>query len=213
VHGFHIAEDPERNGGGPGDVVRFRIADDVRVAPDTLERRAIAAAKQGDWDGIHFLYARYAEDVWRYVESIVHDPHEAEDITQNVFAKLITAIRKYEEQTVPFTAWIMRVARNATLDYLRSRRQLPVEEVRASDGDEAPLEFDRRQCLKQALAALPADQRRVLILRHVVGLSPRDIARRLGKTESSVQGLHHRGRASLKEALRELESAPVTASL
>ena len=54
-----------------------------------LEREAIASAKAGDWDALHFLYVRYADDVKRFVQSIVHDSHEAEDITQDVFAKLI----------------------------------------------------------------------------------------------------------------------------
>jgi RNA polymerase sigma-70 factor (ECF subfamily) len=182
----------------------------MRSGHDGLERQAIACAKRGDWDGLHYLYVRYAEDVFGYVQSIVRDHHEAEDITQNVFAKLMTAIHNYEERTVPFTAWIMRVARNATLDYLRTRRQIPVEEVRTSDAGDESLGFERRQCLKEALAALPEEQRKVLVLRHVAGLSPGEIAKRLGKTESSVQGLHHRGRASLKASLRELESAPVT---
>jgi RNA polymerase sigma-70 factor, ECF subfamily len=173
-----------------------------------LERRAIAAAKRGDWDGIHYLYARYADDVLAYVRSVVHDHHEAEDITQNVFAKLITAIAKYEERSVPFAAWLMRVARNATLDHLRARRQIPVEEVHATEPGDDRLELERRQCLKEALARLPEEQRKVLVLRHVLGLSPPEIAERLGKTESSVHGLHHRGRATLKASLIELEATP-----
>jgi RNA polymerase sigma-70 factor, ECF subfamily len=52
---------------------------------------------------------------------------------------------------------------------------------------------------------------RGLVLRHVAGLSPREIAERLGKTEASVHGLHHRGRRSLSAALRELEATPIAA--
>jgi RNA polymerase sigma-70 factor, ECF subfamily len=52
---------------------------------------------------------------------------------------------------------------------------------------------------------------RVLVLRHVAGLSPREIAERLGKTEASVHDLHHRGRRSLSAALRELEATPIAA--
>ena len=179
---------------------------------DAAERAAITAAKRGEWDGVHYLYARYVDDVFGYVQSIVRDYHEAQDITQNVFAKLITAIGKYEERSVPFTAWIMRVARNATLDHLRARRQIPVEEVRVSDPVDDQVGSERRRCLKDALATLPMEQRRVLVLRHVFGLSPEEIADRLGKSESSVHGLHHRGRATLKAALIEQDAAPVTAS-
>jgi RNA polymerase sigma-70 factor, ECF subfamily len=141
----------------------------------------------------------------------VRDHHEAEDITHTVFAKLITAINRYEERAVPFAAWITRVARNATLDHLRARRQIPVEEVRTTDPCDEGVELERRQCLREALAGLPEEQRQVLLLRHVVGLSPPEIAERLGRTESSVHGLHHRGRARLRAALIELESAPVSA--
>src|SRR6201999_1390609 len=100
-----------------------------------LVQQAVSRAKQGDTEGIHFLYVRFSDDVLRYVNSFVRDRHEAEDITQNVFAKLMTAIGKYEERAVPFTAWIMRVARNAALDHLRARRAFPTEEVRVADGD------------------------------------------------------------------------------
>ena len=175
------------------------------------ERQAIAAAKRGEWDGIHYLYARHADDVCAYVQSIVRDPHEAQDITQDIFAKLIKAIRRYEERSVPFAAWITRVARNAALDHIRARRQIPVEEVRISDPVDEQLGSARRQCLKDALAALPEEQRTVLVLRHVTGLSPEEIATRLGKSESSVHGLHHRGRAALKASLIEQEAGPVTA--
>jgi len=84
-----------------------------------LVQEAIARAQAGDAEGLHFLYVRFASDVQRFVNSLVHDHHESEDITQNVFAKLMTRIQKYEQREVPFAAWILRVARNAALDHLR----------------------------------------------------------------------------------------------
>ncbi len=194
-----------------GGVVQ-RVSRDAEEGGSNLERRAIAAAKAGDWDGLSYLYSRYADDVGRFVQSIVHDQYEAEDITQDVFAKLLRAIQKYEEREVPFAAWIMRVARNAALDHLRSRRQIPVDEVWISDDGHEQTSFEYTNALKAALADLPESQRRVLVLRHIGGLSPNEIAERLGKTEASIQGLHHRGRAALKVSLRELGVAPVTAS-
>jgi RNA polymerase sigma-70 factor, ECF subfamily len=175
------------------------------------ERRAIAAAKAGDWDGSQYLYARYADDVRGFVQSIVRNRHDAEDVTHDVFAKLMRAIQKYEEREVPFAAWILRVARNAALDHVRSRRQIPVEEVRINEDGHEQTSFEYSRALKEALAGLPESQREVLVLRHIGGLSPTEIAERLGKTEASIQGLHHRGRAALKQSLRELGVAPVTA--
>jgi RNA polymerase sigma-70 factor, ECF subfamily len=177
-----------------------------------LVRRAVVALKQGDRSALQFLYVRYADDVCNVIRTIVRDAHEAEDITHNVFAKLITAIHRYEPREVPFAAWIMRVSRNAALDHLRARRQIPFEEVRTSDEGNDEAQFDRFHSLREALDRLPNEQREVLVLRHVVGLSPVEIADRLQKTESAVHGLHHRGRGALKAALRELEAAPVVQS-
>ncbi|HXR31558.1 MAG TPA: RNA polymerase sigma factor [Solirubrobacterales bacterium] len=177
-----------------------------------LVAEAVRRAKAGDREGLHFLYLRYATDVQRYIASFVHDHHEAEDITQNVFAKLVTGIRKYEQREVPFAAWIMRVARNAALDHLRTRRAIPSEEIRAADSGQAQVRLDRGRDLRHALEQLPDDQREVLVLRHIAGLSPVEIANTLEKTESSIHGLHHRGRQTLQAKLVELGAAPVVAS-
>ena len=180
-------------------------------ADSRLVLAAVSRAQKGDMEAIHFLYVRYADDVLRYVNSFVHDYHEAEDITQNVFAKLIHAIKKYEQRAVPFTAWILRVARNAALDHMRARRATPCEEIRLEDDGRSEVAAERGRDLRQALKRLPDDQREVLVLRHVVGLSPTEIASTLGKSESSVHGLHHRGRRTLKSALQDLGAAPVVA--
>jgi RNA polymerase sigma-70 factor, ECF subfamily len=187
-----------------------RDSSDARNS-DRLLSDAIARAKEGDTGALHFLYVRFADDVRGYVQSIVNDPHEAEDITHTLFAKLMTKIQRYEQREVPFAAWILRVARNAALDHVRARRAIPCDEVRTSDehGDEAAME--RGGALRTALEQLPVEQREVLVLRHIAGLSPGEIAERLGKTESSIHGLHHRGRGALQTALRDLDAAPVTA--
>jgi RNA polymerase sigma-70 factor (ECF subfamily) len=184
----------------------------LRHGDSDLTRRAVTRAKAGDSEGLHYLYVRYADDVLRYVTGFIRDHHEAEDITQNVFAKLMKAINKYEEREVPFDAWILRVARNAALDYLRAKRAIPTEEVRLTDTGAAEIAVDRGRALRQALESLPEDQREVLVLRHIAGLSPMEIADTLDKSESSVHGLHHRGRRSLRANLIELGAAPVVAA-
>jgi RNA polymerase sigma-70 factor (ECF subfamily) len=177
-----------------------------------LTQMAVAKAKAGDPDGIHYLYVRYADDVRRYVATFVKDRYEAEDITHNVFAKLMTAITKYEERSVPFLAWILRVARNASLDHLRAKRMIPTDEVRVADTEPLHDGGEIGRDIKIALESLPEDQREVLVLRHIVGLSPMEIAGTLEKSESSIHGLHHRGRRALQGALIELGAVPVVAS-
>ena len=84
-----------------------------------LVQRAVTCAKEGDREGLHFLYTRYAPDVLRDVAKIVHDHHEAEDITQGVFTNLVTVINEYERREGLFATWILRIARNAALDRMR----------------------------------------------------------------------------------------------
>jgi RNA polymerase sigma-70 factor (ECF subfamily) len=173
---------------------------------------AIARAREGDQASLRFLYIQYAPDVERYVRSIVRDEYEAEDITQNVFAKLTTALAHYEPREVPFSAWILRIARNAALDSLRQRRAIPFEEVRspnetAEQGDSQSLES-----LREALDSLPEEQRRVVLMRHMVGLSPGEIADQMGKSEGSIHGLHHRARTALRSALLRLDAGPAVSS-
>jgi RNA polymerase sigma-70 factor (ECF subfamily) len=175
-----------------------------------LVKKAVAAAKRGDRDGVHFLYARFAEDIQRYVRSFVKDHHQAEDITQDVFIKLMRVIGKYEEREVPFSAWILRVARNAALDHLRVQRAVPQAEIHLADDEQGQISRERGRALRDALRQLPDDQREVLVLRHILGLSPTEIATVLGRTESSVHGLHHRGRLTFRSALRDFGAAPVT---
>jgi RNA polymerase sigma-70 factor, ECF subfamily len=178
-----------------------------------LVSAAIKRAQQGDGDALGFLYARYADSVYGYVRSIVHDHHDAEDITQQVFTKLMKVIGKYQEQDVPFLSWILRVARNAALDSMRNNRLVPVEEVRdarrVSSEDSSMVRVDG---LRDALATLPAAQREVLMLRHLVGLSPCEIAELTGKSEGSIHGLHHRGRRTAAAELRLRGMAPATAT-
>jgi RNA polymerase sigma-70 factor (ECF subfamily) len=208
----YLSSDPGHAGVLTG---RFRRA--ARLVDDEAGTRAVAQAviraKQGDREALRFLYVHYADHVYGYVASIVRDDHEAEDVTQHLFAKLMTALPKYEPREVPFSAWILRVARNVAVDHMRQRRAIPCEEVRELDPNQEEDDSSRMRSfgLRDALATLPEEQRQVVVMRHVVGLSPGEIAGRLGRSEPSIHGLHHRGRGALRTALSEMDCAPTIA--
>lgn len=192
----------------------FHCRRTLEESPEAVRevRFAIARAKEGDRDALRLLYVRYADNVYGYVRSIVRDDKEAEDLTQQVFMKLITVIVKYEDHGVPFSGWLLRLARNVALDYLRRRRPTPTDELPGADSHDGDGARDRARDLHAALASLPDEQRRVMVMRHIVGLSPPEIAEQMGRSESSIHGLHHRGRRALQQELIRLGSAPSTSA-
>jgi RNA polymerase sigma-70 factor (ECF subfamily) len=171
---------------------------------------AVQRAQLGDREAMRYLYVRYADNVFGYVRSIVHDEHDAEDVTQQVFAKMMVVLDRYEQRAMPFSAWILRVAHNVAIDHVRARRAVPCEDVR---GSETPFDDRATECrwdFCDALEELTHEQRSVLVLRHVVGLAPGEIARRMGKSEDSIHGLHHRGRRAVRRSLVERSGAPMS---
>jgi RNA polymerase sigma-70 factor, ECF subfamily len=185
-----------------------RVLDD---SPETVSKThiAVARAKRGDPEALRFLYVSYSDNLYGYVRAIVRDDHEAEDITQQVFAKLITALVKYDERVAPFCAWLLRLAHNVAIDHLRSNRLTPMEEVLDPETSSGT-DLNRAETVRTALATLPGKQRDVVLLRDVAGFSHAEIAERMGQTEGSIRALHHRGRRTLQRELRRLESTPFT---
>jgi RNA polymerase sigma-70 factor (ECF subfamily) len=172
---------------------------------------AIERAREGDQDAIRYLYVRFAGNVYGYVRSILRDDHDAEDVTQQVFARVLPALPTYESRGIPFSAWLLKIAQNTAIDLMRRR----VTFVSETDKIEQ-LSDDRRRelvkALREALDELPPPQRRVLVLRHFAGLAPGEIAEELDCTEASIHGLHHRGRRALKHALSQAGVRPMTAA-
>jgi RNA polymerase sigma-70 factor (ECF subfamily) len=173
--------------------------------------RAVARAKQGDQAAIRYLYTLYSGNVYGYARSIVRNEHDAEDVVQQVFTRMMTAIRNYEQRSVPFSAWLLRITHNMAIDYVR-RRTPTVDEAERPVSEDRPQfdSHDLRGVLHDALTELPEVQREILMLRHLGGYSPGEIAERLGRSENSVHGLHHRGRRALQRALAQADATPCT---
>jgi RNA polymerase sigma-70 factor (ECF subfamily) len=183
--------------------------------PPALEGLVPAAAVragEGDDDALRLLYLLYADNVYSFVLAIVRDEHDAEDVTSEVFSKLPRALAHYTAGPTPFSAWLLRVARNAALDHLRAQRSVPHAEVRTVTEAAEPRAGERLADLREALAALPADQRQVVLLRLVAGMTPGEVADRLGRSVDAVHALQHRARRRLRRDLTAQGWAP-TASL
>lgn len=185
-----------------------RISGGADGAGEALIRSAVDRARDGDEEALRFLYLRYSGMVFSYVCSIVSDEHSAEDITQIVFARLAMRLQRYRAGEAPFGTWITRVAYNASIDHLRCQRAVPCEEVLGSDSSHEDVAPERLEALRLAFAALPEDQRTVVVLRFVLGMSADEIGERLGRSEPAVHALQHKGRRRMREELVRLQAAP-----
>jgi RNA polymerase sigma-70 factor (ECF subfamily) len=152
-----------------------------------MERAAIGA-----------LYRRHVQAIYRYVYYRVGDEHMAEDLTAEVFLRVIEALPNYQQRGVPFAAWLYRIARARTADHHRRHRRLAtsgLDEQWPSDED-PPLRLveqsTRHEDLRAALGHLTTDQQQVVVLKFAEGFSNADVARILGKTEGAVKSLQHR---------------------
>jgi len=207
---------------GMGQVAVRRAADRLEVAAarsgyrcrrrlDPPQARLVATAveraRDGDEHALRLLFLLYADNVFGYVLSIVGDRHDAEDLTSEVFARLPDALARYRPGASPFTAWLLRVARNAALDHLRARRSVPQAEVHSARGS-ALQDGERLAGLIAALRKLPADQRQVVVLRLLAGLTPGEVAVRLDRSVDAVHALQYRGRRRLRSELTELGFSP-----
>ena len=173
---------------------------------------ALRRARRGDADALDCLYRHYAPGVFAYVRRILRNDYDAQDVTQQVFVRVATSLDKYDARRAGFSAWLLRIAHNAAVDHLRKQRLTPLSDpVEATSETEQP-NLDDSRSLCEMFRALSSAQRDVLLLREVVGLTPREVAQRLGKTEAAVNTCHHRARRAAVRSLIAMGSTPVTRS-
>ena len=148
------------------------------------------------------LYRGHRADVYRAALRELGNAHDAEDVTQAAFADAYRAVLRGTRPQSP-RAWLLAISENVRRRRFRTAQRRPREQL-VDDADFPPaaeLPYEQSRALAEALAALPADQRRVFVLREIVGLSYTEIADEAGSTVASIQMLLFRARRSLREQL------------
>jgi RNA polymerase sigma-70 factor (ECF subfamily) len=172
------------------------------------ERVLLERAKQYDSAALGQVYDRYAPRVYEYVYRRVGRAALAEDLTGDVFVRVIQAIRSERAWHTSFQAWLFRIAHNVVVDHYRRRPKagfVSLDEVQvAADRDSfsggAPDVLDRAW-LRGAICRLTPDQQQVLALRYGEGLTAREAAIVLHKTTGAVEALQRRALAALRRIL------------
>jgi len=177
------------------------IARDTTRSLDLDDDLALAA--RNDSAAFEALYVRHRSPVYRYLRTRTTDGDDAADLTALTFERAFVAIARYRPGGAGVRAWLVGIARNASIDHGRRRLAAPRPE-RPSDPDEgleARFVADEAASeLRGRVAALPPDQRDAIVLRFAAGLTAREIGDVLGKSEAASQKLVSRGLTALKEA-------------
>jgi RNA polymerase sigma-70 factor (ECF subfamily) len=172
------------------------------------------------------LYDRYAAQVNGLALSILHNPSLAEEATHDVFLRVWQQPTAYDPARGTFAGWLLRVARNRSIDLLRRRREDPIGALEVDDAswiaDPAPGPEEQamtrlhRQEVRRALDELAPDQRRLLELAYYTGLSHSQIADLLGRPLGTVKSQIRSAMLKLAERLGppdHLSSTPTSQTL
>lgn len=189
---------------------------------DPERERALVARAASDPAAFAVLYDFYLPRIYGYLVRRVEDRTVAEDLTATTFERALGAVRSDGFRNDAFGGWLYRVASNALVDHVRRERRFVPATMRASDGDPdrpdgaedaalASTADDRalaafgaaieRDALARALAELPANHRRVVLLRYVDGLEGPELADALGCSRPTAAVRLHRALRALRSVM------------
>lgn len=190
------------------------------------ERTLVERAARGDQRAIGRLYDGYVASLYRFCLARVGNETDAEDLTEEIFLKVMRAVGGFEwrplplgeggEERSPFRAWIFRIARNHVVSHYRRTASRPtagevpewIEDQQRGPAEMAELAMTVDEVF-EAVEQLPQAQREVILLRFGSGLSVAETAEALEKNQTNVKVLQHKGIKKLKEILVEARQLPV----
>jgi RNA polymerase sigma-70 factor (ECF subfamily) len=187
------------------------------MAEELIDDRVIEACQQGDRAAFQILFETYKDKVFSIaVYSSGGDRALADDVTQQIFLKLFTAIRQFRGDS-EFTTWLYRLVVNACLDERRRRRKLlpwgeTVAMTKPSEKKPQEKQYARREvsaAVQQAIGELKPKFRLPILLKYIEGLSYEEIASVMGCSKGTVASRLNRGHSQLAKRLSHLNNPAV----
>lgn len=175
---------------------------DVRPGPSpdgTSDRALVREARRGSREAAAALFARHWPAAWRAAFAVTGRRALADDVTQDAFERAFAAIDRFDERR-PFAAWLHRIVVNRSIDLLRAERRLVGLDA-AGDLEAAAAEEGGDGAALLALAGLSAERRAVVVLRHLLGYAPPEIAVILGLPVGTVNSRLGRAMVELRGRL------------
>jgi RNA polymerase sigma-70 factor, ECF subfamily len=190
---------------------RPAMADNITGDPVEL----IVRAQSGSPEATGALYLRYNQSIYRYLYYHTSDLKTAEDLTSDVFLKMVQFLPSYRVENSAFQAWLFQIAHNIVIDHYRRTKTHPVVEIdenmesRDPDLDHKVDYYFNSLEMSRALSSLPSAQREVLLLRFIEEMPIAEAARILHKSQDSIKALQRRGLTALRNVFtsREVDGA------
>ena len=179
------------------------------LAPGFDEQAIVTAAQRGDQVALGALYESYFPRVYRFVIARLASVEDAEDVTEEIFLRIIDNLGGFEFRGLPFGAWVFRIARNEVVSHVRKLKvrssTAPLDEFIPDTSADHVTEVETALTIavvRKAAEKLPEAQRQVIALRFGAGLSVAETAQALKKTENNVKVLQHKAIAKLQLMVR-----------
>jgi RNA polymerase sigma-70 factor, ECF subfamily len=172
------------------------------------EELLVQRAQLQDSEALTRIYEAYFDKIYRYLVVRVRNEVEAEDLTQQVFMKVLQSISSYKSKGVPFSSWIYRIAHNQMVDFMRQQNKkstVDIEGLQLQDNADDPQQVMEQQVdveeVKKATQKLTVAQQEVLSLRFTAEMSIAQCAEIMGKSEGAIKALQHSAVLALRKAL------------
>jgi RNA polymerase sigma-70 factor, ECF subfamily len=174
-----------------------------------INTEIIRRAQEGDAEMISTLYQQYHLSIFRYLYYRVGDREIAEDLTSEVFVRMLRFLGGFKPPATSFQAWLFQIARNLSTDHFRKASSQKVveleEDVLATDTNTDPAavvdQLLTSEKLRKALDRLNEEQREVIILRFIAEMPISEVAQTLNKSDDAVKGLQRRALLALRTVL------------
>jgi RNA polymerase sigma-70 factor (ECF subfamily) len=181
-----------------------RSNDDTPLVLRAIEREEAAFAE---------LYERHVVRVYRHIYYMVGSAPEAEDLTSQTFLRAWEAIDRYQVRGAPFVSWLLRIAHNLGVSYLRARRDSSqlhdgiVDETMRRDPESSFQQTEEEEMVRAAILKLRDEQRQVIILRFIEDLDYREVAEIIGKSVAAIRVIQHRALNALRKQMKLMDQA------
>jgi RNA polymerase sigma-70 factor (ECF subfamily) len=176
---------------------------------DPVDKQLLTRAREQDAAALAEIYDRHSGSIYGYLYRFLGDPHHAEDLTSEVFCRLLQVLHTPRAPRDELRGWLYRVAHNLAMDWFRSqpnRATVDLDEQIAEDRDSLSAALEKRQMqqqLRTALRRLTEDQQRVILLRFGEGFSIAEVGQLMGKREGAIKILQHRAVVRLRKLLEQ----------